>query len=138
MPDCHLFLYEELLAYDHLTSNGIVILNLHTDGDLRSTVRGGTVGRAEELADIVRHYNPQPQVRQHHGEAVVRSNLTKEQYSQMVRDAKEYIRNGDIFQIVLSQRFEISNPRRTALPFTGNSVPLKSVTVSVLFPHTGI
>ena len=34
MPDCHLFLYEELLAYDHLTSNGIVILNLHTDGDL--------------------------------------------------------------------------------------------------------
>ena len=52
----------------------------------------------------------QPQERRHHGESVVRSNLTKEQYSQMVRDAKEYIKNGDIFQIVLSQRFEISNP----------------------------
>ena len=109
MPDCHLFLYEELLAYDHLTSNGIVILNLHTDGDLGAQYAAAQ-WRAEELADIVRHYNPQPQVRQHHGEAVVRSNLTKEQYSQMVRDAKEYIRNGDIFQIVLSQRFEISNP----------------------------
>jgi anthranilate synthase component 1 len=36
--------------------------------------------------------------------------MTKESYSQMVRDAKEYIRGGDIFQIVLSQRFEISNP----------------------------
>ena len=88
MPDCHLFLYEELLAYDHLTSNGIVILNLHTDGDLGAQYAAAQ-WRAEELADIVRHYNPQPQVRQHHGEAVVRSNLTKEQYSQMVRDAKE-------------------------------------------------
>ena len=32
MPDCHLFLYEELLAYDHLNSNGIVILNLGCQG----------------------------------------------------------------------------------------------------------
>ena len=109
MPDCHLFLYEELLAYDHLNSNGIVILNLHTDGDLGAQYAAAQ-WRAEELADIVRHYNPQPQERRHHGESVVRSNLTKEQYSQMVRDAKEYIKNGDIFQIVLSQRFEISNP----------------------------
>ena len=66
--------------------------------------------RAEELADTIRHYNPQPQEQHHQGESVVRSNLTKEQYSQMVQDAKEYLRNGDIFQIVLSQRFEISNP----------------------------
>ena len=109
MPDCHLFLYEELLAYDHLNSNGIVSLNLHTDGDLGAQYAAAQ-WRAEELADIVRHYNPQPQERRHHGESVVRSNLTKEQYSQMVRDAKEYIKNGDIFQIVLSQRFEISNP----------------------------
>ena len=109
MPDCHLFLYEELIAYDHLTSNGIVILNLHTDGDLGAQYAAAQ-WRAEELADTIRHYNPQPQEQHHQGESVVRSNLTKEQYSQMVQDAKEYIRNGDIFQIVLSQRFEISNP----------------------------
>lgn len=109
MPDCHLFLYEELVAYDHLTSNGIVILNLHTDGDLGAQYAAAQ-WRAEELAQRIREYNPKPKESHHTGEAVVHSNMTKESYSQMVRDAKEYIRGGDIFQIVLSQRFEISNP----------------------------
>ena len=36
----------------------------------------------------------------------VRSNTSVEQYARMVEDAKEYIRAGDIFQVVLSQRFE--------------------------------
>lgn len=35
-----------------------------------------------------------------------RSNTTRAEYLQMVEDAKEYIRAGDIFQIVPSQRFE--------------------------------
>jgi len=36
----------------------------------------------------------------------VRSNTSKTEYARMVEDAKEYIRAGDIFQVVLSQRFE--------------------------------
>lgn len=36
----------------------------------------------------------------------VTSNTTVQQYDRMVQDAKEYIRAGDIFQVVLSQRFE--------------------------------
>ena len=39
--------------------------------------------------------------------AEVTSNLTKEQYEANVKKAKEYIKNGDIFQVVLSQRFEV-------------------------------
>lgn len=109
MPDCHLFLYEELIAYDHLNSNGIIILNLHTDGDLGAQYAAAQ-WRAEELAHTVRYYNPQPREKVFHGESVVRSNMTKEAYCRMVDEAKEYIRGGDIFQIVLSQRFEVSNP----------------------------
>ena len=37
----------------------------------------------------------------------VKSNLTKEQFIANVDKAKEYIRAGDIFQVVLSQRFHI-------------------------------
>ncbi|MFC4777570.1 anthranilate synthase component I [Paenibacillus sp. GCM10023252] len=37
----------------------------------------------------------------------VESNLTKEQFISNVEQAKEYIRAGDIFQVVLSQRFSI-------------------------------
>jgi anthranilate synthase component 1 len=36
----------------------------------------------------------------------VESNTTKAEYAAMVERAKEYIRAGDIFQVVLSQRFE--------------------------------
>ncbi len=50
MPTATCFLYEELLAYDHLNSNGIVILNLHTDGDLGAQYAAAQ-WRAEELAD---------------------------------------------------------------------------------------
>jgi anthranilate synthase component 1 len=35
------------------------------------------------------------------------SNTTREEYENMVRAAHEYIRAGDIFQVVLSQRFEM-------------------------------
>ena len=37
----------------------------------------------------------------------VQSNLTKPQFLANVEQAKEYIRAGDIFQVVLSQRFSI-------------------------------
>jgi len=35
------------------------------------------------------------------------SNLTRERYGDMVKSAREYIRAGDIFQVVLSQRFAL-------------------------------
>lgn len=109
IPDCHLFLYDELVAYDHLSSNGIVILNLRADGDLNAQYAAAQ-WRAEELVQIIRNYHPRPQPYQRGETPVVHSNMTKEAYSDMVRRAKEYIQNGDIFQIVLSQRFEITNP----------------------------
>jgi anthranilate synthase component 1 len=44
------------------------------------------------------------------------SNTTKEEYLGMVEKAKEYIRAGDIFQVVPSQRFEV--------PYTGRPIEL--------------
>ncbi len=38
------------------------------------------------------------------------SNTPEDEYHQMVRRAKDYIRAGDIFQVVLSQRFETAFP----------------------------
>jgi hypothetical protein len=50
----------------------------------------------------------------HFGDPLKESNMTAEAYKEAVLQAKEHIKAGDIFQIVLSQRFE----RRTfADPF---------------------
>ena len=45
----------------------------------------------------------------------VRSNVTRERFLEQVRTAKEHIAAGDIYQVVLSQRFEAEV---TADPFT--------------------
>src|SRR5262249_23736332 len=44
------------------------------------------------------------------GEPEVRSNFQKADYLKAVEKSKEYIAAGDIFQVVLSQRFEIDLP----------------------------
>lgn len=40
----------------------------------------------------------------------IATNITKEQYLANVEQAKGYIKEGDIFQVVLSRRMEVSNP----------------------------
>ena len=109
MPDLHLFNYEELVAYDHLNSNAIVIVNLRADGDLAAQYEHAKL-RAAEIAAKIEGCHCRGQYRD--DEAVVRisSNVTKDAYMDMVKQAKDYIKAGDIFQVVLSQRFAVDNP----------------------------
>jgi anthranilate synthase component 1 len=51
-----------------------------------------------------------PPVTRNDCDVVVRSNFDKKDYLEAVRNAKEYIAAGDIFQVVLSQRFEVDLP----------------------------
>ena len=43
----------------------------------------------------------------HEKNIAINSNFTKEEYIRVIKKAKEYIRKGDIYQVNLSQRFEI-------------------------------
>lgn len=109
MPDLHLFDYHELVAYDHLNSNAIVIVNLCTDRDLEEQYRYAEI-RAAEIAARIDNCHCRGQFRDDEPAVRVGSNVTKEAYMEMVERAKEYIKAGDIFQVVLSQRLEVDNP----------------------------
>ncbi len=109
MPDVHLFGYDELVAYDHLSSNAIIILNLHTEGDLEEQYRHAEQ-RAMQIAALMENAGCAGQQRGDASSIRVGSNLTKDGYKAIVNKAKEYIRGGDIFQVVLSQRFEVEDP----------------------------
>ncbi len=66
----------------------------------------------ERLADIVKDFErPLPHDQGQHGGQTdlpePQSNVTPEAYAVMVETAKEYIRAGDIFQVVPSQRFSV-------------------------------
>ena len=109
MPDCHLFLYDELVAYDHLNSKVILIKNIRSDGDIDKQYAEAQK-RFLKLEDKINSYFERPHSPGAEQEFTVNSNVTKEEFVENVEKAKEYILNGDIFQIVLSQRFEIENP----------------------------
>ena len=109
MPDCHLFLYDEIVAFDHLSNKAVIILNISCKGDITEQYEACKV-RAEQIAQTLNYYVPTPKPRHAQKEITVTSNVTAEEFYEMVQQAKTHILNGDIFQIVLSQRFEVENP----------------------------
>ena len=110
MPDADLFLFDGIVAYDHLSNKAVIILNIHKSGDVDSQYEL-CEKKKDEIAEVLKNYTPQrKRSTKQSGEVVVKSNITKEKYLENVEKAKEYIKNGDIFQVVPSQRFEIDNP----------------------------
>ena len=109
MPDLHLFGYDTLVAFDHLNSNAIVIVNIRRDADIEEQYRAAEVTAAQVAAKID-SCHCRGQFRDDEPAVRVTSNVTREEYMGMVQKAKEYITAGDIFQVVLSQRFEVQNP----------------------------
>jgi anthranilate synthase component I len=101
-------LFDTVLAFDHVRHRILIIANARITGDedLESLYQFACakIGFVErELQRGLSH----PQ--QNGGAPLaVTSNVTREQFEKMVRTAKEYISAGDIYQVVLSQRFEAS------------------------------
>lgn len=99
LPDSHLLYPGILCVLDHVSN----ILHVLTRGDARASAQE----RLEVALAVLRGGIPAtgstiPSPKPAHSD--VASNLEKGRYCDMVREAKEYIRAGDIFQVVLSQR----------------------------------
>lgn len=110
LPDAELFNYDKLVAYDHLSNKAVIIINISADDDINAKY-SECENKVNEIIEILKNYTPvQREHTERETELTVTSNITKEQYMSNVEKAKEYIRNGDIFQVVPSQRFEIQDP----------------------------
>ena len=103
-PDMRLLIVDKLVAYDNVRQKLIIIVSMPTDGDIAENYRRATeeIGKIRSL--IRRDDLPAEPVRAVK-KPVWHSNFTQEQFEEIVRKAKENIRNGDIFQVVLSRRF---------------------------------
>lgn len=105
-----------IIAYDHLHNTVQIINNIQLEEGLSreekreaflkgkkeiESVRKSIEGSAPQLsrkADL--DFDPAKELK---------SNTSKDEFMKMVEKAKEHIRAGDIFQIVLSQKFSIEN-----------------------------
>ncbi len=104
LPEAILMLTDTVVAFDHVKHRGLIIANAHVESSTRAAY-DQAVARIEGIAaQLGRPLPPQKNAARANGHNLT-SNMTPEQYGQMVERAKEYIAAGDIFQVVLSQRF---------------------------------
>lgn len=114
LDDIHLLFVDELIVYDHLRQEVQIIVNLMAEeGATREQLAEQYEAVCKRIMSLVRRValagdgaSPQTGGIPLRAEPIpVSSNLSKEQFEAMVAEAKEYIAAGDIFQVVLSQRF---------------------------------
>ncbi|GLT81699.1 hypothetical protein SLE2022_001350 [Rubroshorea leprosula] len=122
LPDVHLGLYDDVIVFDHVEKKAFVIhwVRLDRYSSVDEAFNNGMKQLETLLSrvhDIVPPRLPAGSIKLFthlFGPKVENSSMTNEEYKEAVLQAKEHILAGDIFQIVLSQRFE----RRTfADPF---------------------
>lgn len=116
MDDIRFMFCDQVIVFDHVKQQILLVGNVHVgegfrDEDIRAAY-AEVERKLEETAQYLRKQTPPERL----GSASIpddvelgeiQSNVTKEQFIANVEQAKKYIRSGDIFQVVLSQRFHI-------------------------------
>ena len=115
-PDAVLAVIGQLAAFDHWRQRVVLIDNVvidptWDDADL-ARAHAAALGRLDQLAaDCVRPTAEAPRLlppRQSPPDDVTRT-MTDQLYEDAVRAAKEHVYAGDVFQVVLSQRFDLGD-----------------------------
>ena len=110
IPDAKLLFFDNVVVFDHVLQRMHVVANVF---------RGGTIEDANARLDRaiakLRKASVEPIAFDASATVGFTANHTRESFEQMVRDAKEEIVAGEIFQIVLSQRWETDYPTSEAL-----------------------
>jgi len=109
LPESLFLLTETLLVFDHRTRRLRVIANAFVEGNADQAYARASAQIAAMLAKLARPaelpllpITPAPEVPAPQG------NTARDEYLEMVRNGQEFIRAGDIFQFVPSQRFATS------------------------------
>src|SRR5713101_1584369 len=103
--DAGFMVFDTVLAFDHVQHRILLIANarVSADDDLESLYQFACAKiqfLERELERGLSHSRPEPSP-----EVNLRSNHTQDRFEEQVLKAKEYIAAGDIYQVVLSQRF---------------------------------
>jgi anthranilate synthase component I len=111
LPDAKLLFFDNVVVFDHVRQRLYVVANVFRDGTIDDAN-----ARLDRAIERLKHASVAPLAFPYDAEMLpFRSTHTRDEYEQMVRDAKEEIAAGEIFQIVLSQRWETEYPTSEAL-----------------------
>jgi len=107
VPDMVFMVTDTILIFDHRLRRIRVLVNAFVEGDA-DTAYDIACEKIEALMERLTRPAFLPPVNIHNSRESEppRSNTTREEFHAMVNQAHEYIHAGDVFQVVLSQRFE--------------------------------
>ncbi len=114
IPTAELGLYDTVVCFDHVRRRMRVVACAFAEEGAEAAYRAARE-RIEELLGRLQRPLDLPRGAPASLAGPVRSNMTREAFLQGVVRCKQYIRAGDIFQVILSQRF--SAPVRGLDPF---------------------
>ena len=111
--DAVLMFYHGLIAFDHVQHRLWIVRNVFTEGhgSLRAKYDAAVreIKRTRQLLEepVAAEHPTKSAKASQRAPLKVNSNFRRPEYLEVVRKAKQYIRAGDIFQVVLSQRFSV-------------------------------
>ena len=108
VPDVRLLRPRTLIIHDNLKKKIFYIINIFKDEKIKNYQN-----KYSEIKSEILNLLNQSALKKHFNQKInktnkvnITSNTSKDKFLKMVIKAKEYIKIGDIFQVVLSQRFE--------------------------------
>lgn len=106
LPEARWNFYDTVVAFDHVRHQLVLMAGVFVapDTDVRMAY-DEAIARLDALADTLSHAPLEVPASVRLPEVPLMSNFTRQAFCEAVCRAKEYIYEGDIFQVVLSQRF---------------------------------
>jgi anthranilate synthase component 1 len=116
LPDLSFAFYDRMVVFDHIDKTVAAVAHAHVDPDNRRKSYDDACARVDRLVERLQQgvadlqltdIDPRGPVTIPH-----QSNFTPDGFQAAVAKCKEYINAGDIFQVVLSQRFKATTRAR--------------------------
>ena len=114
LPDAVLMFSTTVLAFDHVKHQIIILRNVHCESRSKKALTAAYHQAEQDIRKIEHDLQAplpileqsRPPAKRRAAAPSFRSNVSREDFILQVLRAKEHIRAGDIFQVVLSQRLE--------------------------------
>ncbi|MBQ9025909.1 MAG: anthranilate synthase component I [Methanobrevibacter sp.] len=101
--DIDIMLFDKVIAFDNFRQKIVIIVNMKTD-DLENNYKKAC-GELKEIAELIKN-GKKAEIKPLKLKSDFRNAFSREKFGEMIIKAKNYIKEGDIFQVVLSNRIE--------------------------------
>ena len=107
IPDVRLSRPKNLIIYDNVKKKIFYVENVYADTKIKNYEEEyHAINKRFDLYEDFENIKLPEQFSFKPNKNLIKSNTSKEKFKSLVKKAKTYIEKGDIFQVVLSQRFE--------------------------------